>query len=321
MANPSSKPGFNAHVIGMAVDEHYVYATHYYSKIDSPHDSPEPGVLIVMNRATFAEITRIPVGYQPRKVAVNPQTKRVYVTNYGQKSYSLSVIDSMMFREIAQLKLGQVPIDVEVNPTTNRIYVTNPYQRKIHVIDGVTNRELPAIDVGPGSVGIAVNKGSNTIYAALSHRSSQPNVNALIVIDGATHKIVHTVPINPILLQSRDVTVNPPTNRIYVANLGANDPLAKPSITVIDPTYNIVATIPTISGVSAVTINPSLNHVYAATAGAMQVIDGATNKIISTIGRLGKSLQCIVADTNMGRLYLGDGLEGEIHRIMLTQKS
>lgn len=253
----------------------------YYSKVENGHASFE---LVVIDSATFKEVpnARISLGYQPRSITVNPLTKRTYVTNYGQESYSLSILDctdAAKPKEITQLKLNQVPIDVAVNSKTNRIYVTNPFQKKIHVIDGNTNTELTSIQVGDGLQGLTVDEAANRVYVARTYRSSEPHVNALTVIqvkNDDTYEVLPPISIGSELTQPVDVAVNPQTNRIYVVNLGAVG--VPPSVTVLDrTTYEVITTVKTIANAHAIAVSPRLNQVYIGTDSGVQIMDGATN--------------------------------------------
>ncbi|MBW4569587.1 MAG: hypothetical protein KME31_16635 [Tolypothrix carrinoi HA7290-LM1] len=312
-----TKSGFNASVLGIATNGRYVYAAHYYSKVENSHASFAPGELVVIDGTTFKEVpsARVSVGYQPRSVAVNPLTKRIYVVNYGQESYSLSILDCTdpaKPKEITQLKLNQAPIDVAVNSKTNRIYVTNPFQRKIHVIDGNTNTELTSIKVGDGLQGLTIDEAANRIYVARSYRSSEPHVNALTVIqvkNNDTYEVLPPIPIGSDLTQSLDVAVNPTTNRIYVANLGVVG--VSPSVTVLDrTTYEVITTVKTIAGARAIAVNPGLNQIYIGTDSGVQIMDGVTNSIMSTIPQ--KAPWGIAVDLTTGKVYASSATEGTV---------
>ena len=69
------------------------------------------------------------------------------------------------------------------------------------------------------------------------------------------------------------VTVNPVTNKVYVANFGGT------TVTVIDGATNATTTVLTGTSPIAVAVNPVTNRVYVANWGVatVTVIDGATN--------------------------------------------
>jgi DNA-binding beta-propeller fold protein YncE len=83
------------------------------------------------------------VGSNPKGVAVNASTNRIYVENAGYPG-AVSVIDGASNTVVASVVLGVDPKDVAVNASTNRIYVTNPGDDTVSVI-----QDYPL----PGAVG------------------------------------------------------------------------------------------------------------------------------------------------------------------------
>ncbi len=311
-----ARPGFEAQVLGVAVDDQNVYATHYYNPIKAPKESLEPGKLFVLNKNDLSAIAQIEVGHQPRKVAIDPGRRRAYVTNYHQSSYSLSIIDLNVRMEIAQLKLNQGPVDVAVNAKTNRIYVTNTSQRKVHVINGETNTELMAVNVGPGATGITVDESSGLVYVACTFRSATPQVSSVVVIDGSTdtHNIVATLQIAPDGSQPLEVSVF--GNRLYVGCLGGGT--VKPSIAVFErngTAFTRLPDYPARAGVAALDISPRVNLLYAAMAGSVQVFQTDTNSEVAII-QVGRSLQGITVDRSTGEAYVAHALDGTISRVI-----
>jgi DNA-binding beta-propeller fold protein YncE len=325
-----TKPDFNASVLGIATNGQYVYATHYYSKIDNVNESFGKGELVVIDSTTFKEVSgvRVALGFQPRSVAVNPVTKRIYATNYSQESYSLSILDCTdptKPKPITELKLGQVPIDVAVNSTTNRIYITNPFQKKIHVINGETNTELQSIQLPSRPNGIAVDDKNNTLYVTLLDRNINPLVNAISIIKimGESGEQTQTgIEVVPIYENSAspdpsrptqpvDLAINLTTNMLYVANLGGVS--IAPYVTVINLTTRATTNVKTISGARTITVNPNLNQVYIGTDSGVQILDGATNTIASTIPK--KAPWGIAFNSVDNHIYGGSAGEGTLIQI------
>ena len=146
---------------------------------------------------------------------------------------------------------------------TKPIYVTNAFQ-KIHVINGAINTELQSTQLPSKPNGIAVNEKANTLYVTLLDRNVNAIVNAIAVV-----MIVGETSEQP-KLRSKLFR--------YVANLGGGIP---PSVMVINLTTRAVTTVKTISGARVIAV-PNLNQVYIGTDDGMQIMDGATNTILST---------------------------------------
>ena len=280
--------GQQAVVVGLAVDERHVYAGRYDTSITPPHPSSKPGVLVVLDRQTLQPVPElpqfpgmprgVPVGFQPRSVAVNPVTRKIYVTNYGKESYSLSVVDGNTLKA-KTIKLGQVPIDVAVNTALNRVYVSNPYQGLIHVIDGATDQLLDPIKIGPGAQGLTVDETTHTLYVAIYNPVVQPHTNGLgVVIDAPDHReILPLVPISPIWRGALDVAVDPEDDRIYVVCLG-NAEVGPPSVNVYQrASLALLATIPLPKAIRHVALDSDAREVYVTCDnGNVYVIDATT---------------------------------------------
>ena len=272
--------------LGLAVDERRVYATRSYQLIAPPETVEQPGLLVVLDRETLRPVPELPqlpghrrgvaVGHDPRPVAVNRVTGKIYVANRGQQSFSLSVIDGATLAVRKTIALGIGPVDVAVNPRTNRIYVSNLSQHLIHVVDGAADELLEPIPIGPGALGLAVDETTNTLYVALCNRSAPPFVNGLgaVVDDGVQRQILPVVPIDPLGIDSQDVAVDPVGDRIYVVNQG-NVGAGPASLTVFHrPSRARLATVPLPSAARSLALNADAGEVYVtADSGVVHVVD------------------------------------------------
>src|SRR3990172_4946493 len=229
-------------------------------------------------------VATVPVGSRPLGVCVNPSTNHVYVVNAGNDN--VSVIDGATNKVIATVPTGFTPNDVCVNPNTNRLYVVNWDNDNVSVIDGATNQVIATIKVGDipfdgvgfglftaafkvGKLGVCVNPSTNRVYV------TNADSNNVSVIDGATNKVIATVPVGSSPL---GVYVNPNTNRVYVTN----DNIGK--VSVIDGATNqVIAMVPVENHPRGVCVNPNTNRVYVSNleSNTVNVIDGAaTNPVI-----------------------------------------
>ena len=103
-------------------------------------------VLILIVNTTLAVSTPSLIGTigvnNALAVGVNPNTNRVYVTNYDNGT--VTVLDGATNSVITTVPTGNRPNDVGVNPNTNRIYVPNNASGNVTVIDGATNTVIAA---------------------------------------------------------------------------------------------------------------------------------------------------------------------------------
>jgi YVTN family beta-propeller protein len=100
------------------------------------------------------------------------------------------------------------------------------------------------------------------------------------------------------------VTVNPTTNRIYVANHAAG------TVSVIDGNKSqVVATIPTFGRTQAVAVNPTTNLIYATNFDNNQVriIDGSKNAVTGVISSgIGGEPMGVAVDPAANRIYVAN---------------
>jgi YVTN family beta-propeller protein len=209
------------------------------------------------------------VGTYPVGVAVNPVTKKVYVTD--EFSNSLSVISGTSNSVEGTIAVGDFPYGVAINPFDSRVYVTNRGSNTVSVIDGSTNTKLHNITVQNSPVGIAVNPSANWIYV------TNVNSNTVSVIDGITDKVTANITVGKI---PYGVAVNPITKKVYVTNIGSN------TVSVIDGLKNkVTANITVGKNPVGVAVNPATNTIFVTNyaSNTVSVIDGLNNKVTANI--------------------------------------
>ena len=285
--------GHRAVVMGVAIDDNHVLATRYAEVAKPPFPSEQAGVLVILDRQTLqpvpglpelpGQLRGIPVGFEPRSVAINPITGKIYVVNRGQPSYGLSVIDSTTFMLQRTISLNQGPVDVAVNSRLNRVYVSNPLQQRIHVIDGATDELLEPITVGPGPSALAVDESTNTLYVLMNSRV--PAVNGLLpIVDDMEQREIRPLrPIDPVGIDSQDVAIDTENDRIYVSNVGKAG-LASPSVTVLHrSSLTVLATVALTAPARGLALNSDAREAYVATDGDVHVINTSSLTVDRTI--------------------------------------
>ena len=328
-------------ISGLAADDRYVYAVYHRTMSGDGHDSPVDGELVVLDQALMADpavdpvVARIGVGRQPRAVAVNRKTGKIYVLNYGQQGvhpYSLSVIrrSGSTFSLTGWVSLGAGILDVAVNPRTNRVYVANWSQQvpgagseigKIHVIDGATDQELHSLAIAvqrPNA--LAFDADTDTLYASLSHAPTEPDgpIDALAVIacgsDGSTHTVEKVVPVPA---GSRPWSVAVAGQRLYLANMG-NTPTGPvpPNITrfELDGTWTSRTVGTAFGGPVALAPDPGAGRMYVGTNAGFQVYDLAT-ETISKVQPMGPFPRALAVDAT-GRVHVGDAVDGQLRTLV-----
>ncbi|HEV2373097.1 MAG TPA: YncE family protein [Streptosporangiaceae bacterium] len=211
-------------------------------------------------------------------VATDPLTHMVYVT----EPTGLAVINGRTDKLVTTVRLPgaaarAVLIDrlrnVATDPLTGRVYVTDAAQHSVLVIDERTDRVVATIPVGGQMHWIATDPLTGRVYVQDWRRSSVQ----VAVIDGRADTVVARIPENG--LYSLGITVNPLTDRVYVAGTSVG------GVLVIDGRANkVVSIVPDTGGDQRIAADPLTNTIYADLPdadgpGYLQAINGRTNTV------------------------------------------
>ncbi len=231
--------------------------------------SANASLALTPQKSAIPNQTGLTVGTYPIGVAVNPVTRKIYVTN--EFSNTLSVISGSGNTVESTIMVGHFPYGVAINPFNSRIYVTNRGSNTVSVIDGSTNTKLDNITVQQSPVGIAIDPASDWIYV------TNIDSNTVSVIDGITDKIIANITTDKI---PYGIALNPITKRVYVSNTGSN------TVSVIDEITNkIIGTINVGENPVGIAVNPATNTIFVTnySSNTVSIIDGTKNEVIGTI--------------------------------------
>jgi gliding motility-associated-like protein len=212
----------------------------------------------VINTATDAVVSTIPVGSNPLWVSVSPDGSFVYVANYS--SNTISAINSATNAVVATIPVGTNPIGVVVSPDGSKVYVANNGSNTISVINTATDAVTSTISVGSKPEGISVSPDGSLLYVV------NGNDNNVSVINTFTNLIVTTIPVG---LGPFGIAISPDGSRLYVANLVSH------SVSVINTASNTV--------VSSFIINPDPEGLVLSPDGGLIYVTDATSKTVSVI--------------------------------------
>src|SRR5262245_36889622 len=168
--------------------------------------------MAVIDTATRAIITRVPVGTYPYTTVMSADGSKVYVTNWGGRrpgptdvtdgmfpvvvdprtgipvSGTVSVIDTASQTVVRTIEVGLHPTGMALSPSGDRLYVTNANSDTVSVVDTASDTVAKTVhvgQVGPGRVpvlgsspnAVAVSADGRTIYVA------NASENAVAVVD------------------------------------------------------------------------------------------------------------------------------------------
>ena len=202
-------------------------------------------ILTVIDATTRSIADKIPVGKNPKGVAVDSSTNKVYVANYD--SYSISIIDCYKSNQIVDTIIFEGegsssrkinPSFVLVNELSNLLYVKTDYfsggeggawQGKIlSVINLDTKQEIKFRTLPKNSqIAFAFNRKSNTIY--MMRRGER----SILKFDSFTKEMLDILIFEQSSIWRRVsgidftyfaeiIAVNPSTNKVYVSDSKSN---------------------------------------------------------------------------------------------------
>jgi YVTN family beta-propeller protein len=166
----------------------------------------------VIDPATGAVLSQIPVGTYPYTTLVSADDSKVYVSNWGGRvpgpgdftdglvpvvvdrrtgipvSGTVSVIDTATNTVVKTINVGLHPCGMALSPDGDRLYVTNANSDTVSVVDTATDAVTKTLSVALGDPGrpsvlgsspnaVAVSPAGNTLYVANAAE------NAIAVID------------------------------------------------------------------------------------------------------------------------------------------
>jgi DNA-binding beta-propeller fold protein YncE len=231
-------------------------------------------------------------------IAINPVTRKLYVTDYNTGLY---VVDLTTNTVVSHFPLP-VANAVTYSPVTNRTY-TLDNSGNAWVNDGTTGALVKEIAAGAsqGST-ITINPATNLIYLP-----QETTPGEVIVVNAVTNAVT-TVPLEG--SGSFYAGVDPLRNIIYISDSGNS--ASGSQVDVLNGATN--KDIALITGIplqaEALSVNPLTRQVYLSDAnGTVEVIDGKTNTLTSTVIPVGTNPIFSTIDLVRGLLYVGNTAE------------
>ncbi|CAJ37958.1 putative Ig domain-containing protein [Methanocella arvoryzae] len=201
--------------------------------------------VVVLDAYYGTYIYTIPVGIDPRGIAVSPDGLTAYVANYG--SGTVSVIDTTSKTVKANVTVGANPYGVAINGDGSRVYVTNYGSGTVSVISTTGNQVTATIPVGLNPVGVVVSPDGTRVYVA---NSGTNTVSIISTADNSvTDRLVGTAP--------RGIAITPNGLKVYVANYGSS------TVSVINTVSDTVAPIPIYVGENPTGVTVATNGRWA----------------------------------------------------------
>jgi hypothetical protein len=149
----------------------------------------------------------------PYAIAVNPVTNMIYVASITKNV--VTVINGAT-NQTATVNVGAAPVAIDIDTSTNKVFVANQQGSSVTEIDGATNATTTiALNGTPES--IAVNSKTHQIWAPIDTYHGSFSYGAVELIDEASGSVTDID--KGLLPAPLEITINPVTDQIYVADL------------------------------------------------------------------------------------------------------
>jgi YVTN family beta-propeller protein len=173
---------------------------------------------------------------------------------------------------LGTIAVGKFPNGIVVNPAAHLAYVLNQGANTVSVFDTISLTVVKTITIGTNGVAIAANPPGNMVYVA---NLQSGNISA---ITGTAKAASWKVGGQPMAL-----VVDSVLNQLYVADQKQNQ------IDILDAKKGtVLATLPTVLTPTAMAVNLATHALFVTctgvSSGSVFVIDGTTNKILTTVG-------------------------------------
>jgi YVTN family beta-propeller protein len=151
--------------------------------------NPDSNSITLIDTITWQVIEEIPVGVDPRFLAVDSNSKIAYVANRG--SNSISVVNLVSRQKIHEVAVGDRPYGVVISPGGDRLYIAEQGSDSLRILDTSTLDTIALVAIGDRPSGLAISSDGNVLY--VTHLLT----NQISVIDLKTQLIFL-----PLILQS-----------------------------------------------------------------------------------------------------------------------
>lgn len=294
--------------IDVALQGGLLYATHSFTPREGPNPLIGPGELVVLSAESLTEIRRVPIGAQPKRVAIHPNTGRAYVLcNAPEPDLGLVVmVDAGAHMPGHRIVLGWGATDLAVDPVTRRVYVASARTRSVLAFDADDGTPVAEFPLGNRVLAVTVDHTRGLVYAAVE----SPTENRLAVIDGTADAVVANILLDTTAVVPQDVAVNEALGEVYVACAGGVGHTG-PSVFVVAPQAGSVRRFPLPTPGRTVDVDPVVGQLYVAGEGSIYVLDGASGALReqrSFEGRPGR----LAVNRTTGAVYLGHRWTGRV---------
>jgi len=182
---------------------------------------PTTGRVAVADTETWKVVANLDVGSPPRRVALQPDGKYLWVTyqaDPGEVS-GVAIFDAEALTSVGRIATGRGQHEIVFSEDSRFAFVTNLEDGTVAVIDVGDLSEVAEVETGQRPVSLAYSSKGAAVYV-----SSQGDGN-VAVVDGRTHRLRARIPVDPGVGQIRFApddrlafAVNTERNLVYIVD-------------------------------------------------------------------------------------------------------
>ena len=189
-----------------------LFTTQVYAQPYAYVSNSDANTVSVIDTATNMVIATVPVGPDPRGIAITPDATRAYVAN--RDGTTLSVIDTLTNMVVQTITVGATPFSIAITPDGSTAYVTSLDNDSVVVLDLATTMIDTTVSVGDFPSVIDITPDGTRTYNANFFDGTANVINTAtnMLIGGAI-----TIGGSPL-----GVTVSPDGTSVYTANQADN---------------------------------------------------------------------------------------------------
>lgn len=124
--------------------------------------NPDSNSVSLIETAEQEVLAELPVGVDPRTVAVDSSGQRAYVANRG--SDSISVIDLPILQVTGAYGVGYRPYGVVISPDDHYLYVAEQGSDSLAILEAETGRLIRRLSLADRPSGLAISGDGRTLY-------------------------------------------------------------------------------------------------------------------------------------------------------------
>jgi len=165
----------------------------------------------LVNYAAFGqqELGRVPVGGDPRGMAVDAKTGRIYVANSWTND--VSVIEGGSLRLLATVPVGLRPLDVAIDDK-GQAYVVNADSENVAILDAEAGRLRTVVPLALLPYGMVADPNTGRLYVACA------STNSVFVLE--KQRVIAEVPVG---LHPTEVALSADCAQLFVLNHVSGD--------------------------------------------------------------------------------------------------